>query len=373
MKQPFEYWEKQFKSESLSEFNTDREGLLWLKIKSIIRPELMNKFLEENESIQISASKQHDVFITLYDKLSQDVEPSHSLLDNFIRKISKQQVDDTNIDQLVTELYKLPNFEWGGDYQNSLDKYLVSRYVKTKDASYDKLVAKFDTEINSAVRGYVLNSWYNYWSSVLIENIFKSHQSVLPTIGLVKSVDFFINDIPFDLKVTYFPSEYLKLKRKGKGFPVELTFLKQQAKVSGIENISNYDKQYALETRMRDKNDEICQTALSTIKRQNKTIIKEAIDNPKELVKWLYENQGEMRFGAENRIFLVLVDSQNLSKSWQLKRNIDLLRPKINSYLDNFNNKKLDDMKLTFEYKDKPNPFTVYGDILFITTQSNEQ
>jgi hypothetical protein len=80
------------------------------------------------------------------------------------------------------------------------------------------------------VKGYVLNSWYNHWSSILIEHIFKSHKSVLPTVGQIKNVDFFINKIPFDLKVTYFPAEYLKQKRKERGLPVELTFLKAEAK-----------------------------------------------------------------------------------------------------------------------------------------------
>jgi hypothetical protein len=39
-----------------------------------------------------------------------------------------------------------------------------------------------------------------------------------------------------------------------------------------------------------------------------------------------------MRFGAENRLFLVLVDTGNFTDSWKLKRNIDLLRPSINNY-----------------------------------------
>jgi hypothetical protein len=127
----------------------------------------------------------------------------------------------------------LKNFDWGGDYQNSLDKYLVSRYVK-REHSYDVLISKFDTEINTAVRGYVLNSWYNHWSSILIEHIFKSHPAVLPTVGQIKSVDFFVHNIPFDLKVTYLPVEFIKEKRKEKGLPVELTFLKNQAVAANI-------------------------------------------------------------------------------------------------------------------------------------------
>lgn len=73
--------------------------------------------------------------------------------------------------QLVSELDTLKNFDWGGDYQNSLDKYLVSRYLKVHK-SFDTLISKLETEIKIAVQGYVLNSWYNHWSRILIEHIF---------------------------------------------------------------------------------------------------------------------------------------------------------------------------------------------------------
>nr|WP_305069698.1 hypothetical protein [Flavobacterium covae] len=76
-----------------------------------------------------------------------------------------------------------------------MDKYLIKRYVKIQNPSYENLLSKFETEINAAVQGYVLNSWYNHWSSILIEHIFKSHTEVLPTVGQIKSVDFFINHI----------------------------------------------------------------------------------------------------------------------------------------------------------------------------------
>ena len=54
------------------------------------------------------------------------------------------------------------------------------------------------------------------------------------TVGQIKSVDFFINNVPFDLKVTYLPAEYIKDKRKEKGYPVELTFLKKKTEEAKI-------------------------------------------------------------------------------------------------------------------------------------------
>ncbi|MDR2410812.1 MAG: hypothetical protein LBE13_22245, partial [Bacteroidales bacterium] len=233
----FDYWDHLHRNEHLEEFSNDRCGLLWLKIKSIIRVELVKGFLEFS-GCEINTKKQSDNFRSLFELLSEDLNKAHSLLDKYIRNISQLQIKSVNIQQLVSELYKLRDFKWGGDYQNSLDKYLVNRYVKVPNPSFDFLMSKFETEINPAVQGYVLNSWYNYWSSVLIENIFKSHPAVLPTVGQIKNVDFFINDIPFDLKGTYLPAGYIKQKRKEKGYTVELTFLKQKAKEAGID----YDK-----------------------------------------------------------------------------------------------------------------------------------
>ena len=232
------------------------------------------------------------------------------------------------------------------------------------------LQTKFDTEISSAVRGYVLNSWYNHWSSILIEDIFKSHPSVLPTVGQVKSVDFLINDIPFDLKVTYLPNEYIRQKRKENGLQNELSFLKQNAQIANI----NYDKNakeadiiYEITEKMKDKSDEFCDRVLATLKNQKLKILNDAKSNPKLLATWLYENQGEMRFGAENRLFIVLVDLDDFNNSWKLKRNIELLTPKINLFLEYFQNRSLDELKIEFSYKGREHSYVCYSDIIFIT------
>ena len=250
----FKYWKKQHDSEQLDEFNSNPSGLLWLKVKSILRKELIAEFIKETllSLKETALSKQ---FIEIYGLLDQNTLQSHQVLDNFIRQINSKQASALDTQQLVSELYKLKNFDWGGDYQNSLDKYLVSRYVKVHK-SYDTLISKFESEINIAVQGYVLNSWYNHWTSILIEHIFKSHSTVLPTVGQIKSVDFFINDIPFDLKVTYLPTEYIKEKRKEKGYPVELTFLKkkaEEAKVVFDKKAKDSDIYYEIVEKMKDK------------------------------------------------------------------------------------------------------------------------
>lgn len=363
----FNYWKKLHESEKLEEFSKNRTGLLWLKTKSIIRKELIAEFIKTNK-ISLKETAIAKQFVELFNLLCKDIEKSNIILDEFIKIENDKQVKSINTTQLVSELYKLKNFDWGGDYQNSLDKYLVSRYVKVHK-SFETLISKFETEINVAVQGYVLNSWYNHWSSILIEHIFKSHPEVLPTVGQIKSVDFFINDIPFDLKVTYLPAEYIKTKRKEKGFPVELTFLKKkadEAKITFDRKAKPSDIFYEIIEKMNDRNDKFCLNVLKTIKNEKLEILKEAQENPKILATWLYENQGEMRFGSENRLFLVLVDTDDFTNSWKLKRNLDLLKPTILNYLETFSNKKLDDLKVSFEFKGKSQTYIALTDIIFV-------
>ncbi len=367
MSKSFRTWKKQHDSKDLQPFSYDKEGLLWLKIKSIVRKEIISEFLTTT-GITLSSTTLTKQFEELYNLLSNDVEGSHEIINHYILKKNIEIIGNLDQEQLVSELYKLKVFEWGGDYQNSLDKYLVSRYVKAI-SSYDLLLTKFDTEINRAVQGYVLNSWYNHWSSILIEHLFKSHSSVLPTVGQIKSVDFFINDVPFDLKVTYFPTEYLKQKRKEKGFPVELTFLKSKARELGIPfNSDNSPSNiyYEITEKLKDRGDKKSLNVLKEIKESNLLIVKETIESPKILAKWLYENQGEMRFGSENRLFLVLIDINDFSSSWKLKRNIDLLRPSIYSFLDEFCNKDIQDLKIEFTYPGRPQIFNTLADVIFI-------
>ena len=364
----FNYWDKLHKNEELEEFSYDSNGLLWLKTKSIIRKELIVEFLKIN-NITLKETALVKQFVELYGILSTDVINSNLILDDFITLENTRQVGDLDTTQLVSELYKLRNFDWGGDYQNSLDKYLVSRYVKVQNPSYDNLLSKFETEISVAVQGYVLNSWYNHWSSILIEHIFKSHPEVLPTVGQIKSVDFFINDVPFDLKVTYLPVEYIKTKRKEMGLPVELTFLKKKASEAKIifdKSAKPADIFYEIVEKMKDRNDAFCLDVLKTLKDEKLEILKEVQGNPKILANWLYENQGEMRFGSENRLFLVLVDTDDFTNSWKLKRNIELLKPTILNYLDNFKTKKMEDLKIKFEFKGKTKTFTALTDIIFV-------
>jgi len=77
---------------------------------------------------------------------------------------------------------------------------------------------------------------------------------------------------------------------------------------------------------------------------------------------WLYSNQGEMRFGAENRIFVILVDSSDMNNSWKMKRAFNLIEPKIQQYLDNFSESSLKEINFSF----KKNQYKSLADAIFI-------
>ena len=64
---------------------------------------------------------------------------------------------------------------------------------------------------------------------------------------------------------------------------------------------------YEIVEKMKDRNDDFCNDVLATLKNEKLEILKEVQDKPKVLATWLYENQGEMRFGSENVCFLCLL------------------------------------------------------------------
>lgn len=362
----FDYWERKFAKQELIEFSSDKEAILWLKLKSISKKEPMNRFIEFSQT-EVSAKKIKQRWRELYEAMVADLESSQMRLDDYAQKETSLFLEGLDVESLSDELYKVQYFKWGGDQTNSLDKYLVSHYVKSIN-SYDALQSKVQ-EIGEAAYGYVLSSWYNHWSSILIESVFKSHSCVISTVGQVKGVDFFINGIPFDLKVTHLPKGFISDVMRRKGYPKELSYLKKEAKCFGLsfdQNASEDTLQYQIWNKLKDLNTPESNVVINKVKvlERRQEVLEYALDNPTELSRWLYENQGDMRFGAENRIYLILIDNQNWENSWSLKRNIRLLRPSITSYLDGFSEKELIDMQLDFTYNSRS--YTTHADILFI-------
>ena len=134
----FDYWKKQHDSEELKEFNSDRLGTLWLKVKSIVRREYINQFCQDND-IELKSTRLNSQFNELYNILFKNVDESHEILNDFISSQNKSQLYKLDTDNLVQELYKVETFKWGADNQNDLGKYLVKKYIKD-NTSYDYLI-----------------------------------------------------------------------------------------------------------------------------------------------------------------------------------------------------------------------------------------
>ena len=77
----------------------------------------------------------------------------------------------------------------------------------------------------------------------------------------------------------------------------------------------------------------------------------------------MYENQDSQRFGADNRLFVVLLDKNNPEESWKLKRNFPLVFKKIDNFFDRETVSKNDEIIFTFGRK----TYTAVSKILIIT------
>jgi hypothetical protein len=362
----FNHFKQLYQDNKFDVLLREEDSIYWLKLRSITRKELLVEFCTLAK-IDCSDVKGTALFEHIY-----DAKPSETLLDKFIAQkfLSERSERKANETKLVSELYKMKVFDWGGLYQNNLEKTIVDNYIK-KIRSFDLLNEKIENEIHDSMRGYVQCSWYNHWTSILIEDIFKDHKKVIPTVGLIKKVDFFIGDIPFDLKVTYFPEGFMLASRKAKGLPTELQVLKRFVKTIGIKyNREQKDKALFAEllARIEESQKPEAKKFIVEFKKTRWSMIQEVIKEPKNLIKWLYEEQGERRFDAANRLFLVLIDKSNLEDSWKMKRNLDLLKDTINNYLDRFNGKEVEKLKTEFDWMDGKR-YTALSDMIFVVKE----
>lgn len=227
--------------------------------------------------------------------------PNEELIEKFIKEKYQEKVANRRAiisdEELKKELTKVQTFNWGV-IQGQLDQKIQKEYVR-KIVRYEDLINSVRANLYPDITNYVICTWFNHWTTVLIEEHIALHPKVVPTLKAKKGIDIFFCGQPFDLKVTYLPNNY---------------------------NVND------------------------------------AIINPLNLAKWLYEHQGQERFGADNRLFVILLDKDFPERSWELKRNFDLIFQRI----DNFFSKETISEKdeITFTYKRKV--YTVVTKVLLI-------
>jgi hypothetical protein len=116
----------------------------------------------------------------------------------------------------------------------------------------------------------------------------------------------------------------------------ELTLLKQQARENGLpinDSLANSALVQDLWLKVSDHPSEACKNLIVALVAFRNKLVTQIEQNPNELIRWLYEHQGERRFDASNRLYLVLVDQKNYFESWKLKRAKALMKAKIEGYL----------------------------------------
>ena len=321
-----------FKNDHIRELSLDYEGRRFLKLRSLSRNTLMDRLIRDHQ-LTIPDISGQKLFQFLYESPLNEQQ-----IEQTIRNIyeEERQARRASESQLVSELYRVASFDWGGLHQNSLEKTIVNNYVK-RIKSYDELCENIDNKLYPSMKAYILCSWYNHWTSILIEDIFKDHPNVLPAVGLIKKVDFFIQNVPYDLKVTYLPEGFIKAYRKKQNLRPELTLLKQFCREQKLYFSQDLPEARLLEdlwSKVGDHPSEAAKELITQLKNVRLQILQSVRDNPEMLIRWLYENQGVRRFDASNRLFLVLVDENDFFGSWKLKRAKPLLDQEIKRHLD---------------------------------------
>jgi hypothetical protein len=351
-----------FKQNEFPSIEKDPQGYRFLLLRSMSRNDLMEKLMKDN-NIVFSSKKE-------YLKLLFDSHISEQEIINFINENyqSERKIRRQDEPVLIDQLQRLQTFNWGGSYQNGLEKNIVDNYVK-KIKNFDELNRKIDSSILDSVRGYTLCSWYNHWTSIIIEDLLKDQSSVLPAIGLVTKIDFFINRIPFDLKVTYFPEELMATELKDSGFGNEITQLKRQCRKLNLlipEDLGAKSLCVHLYNKLKENSSEEAKNFIIKLNSAKRKIINKYKADPSKLKIWFYEHQGEKRFDASNRFFLVLIDEDNTHESWKLKRKVEFLRQNVDKYFSTNNVKNLKSLITPFSWIDG-RQYEPYSDILFLS------
>ncbi|MGO8678808.1 MAG: hypothetical protein ACLQVX_23430 [Limisphaerales bacterium] len=159
---------KLFKDNKLTQLSEDPGGKRYLKLRSLNRPENLKRlFLAAGIGKPDVGSR--DLF-----KSAFEANIPVRTVETFIREVyrgerAERQGRETDI---LNQLYRVQEFSWGGLHQNSLEKTIVDNYVK-KITDYETLCASIENDLLKSMRGYVICSWFNHWTSIIIEDIFK--------------------------------------------------------------------------------------------------------------------------------------------------------------------------------------------------------
>ncbi len=185
----------------------------------------------------------------------------------------------TTVSLIRRELQKLKDMPpWGraqGDRWDKLSNFVYR--VKTlqgvqRQARAMAQAQKLDV---AAFEAYTVRRWFNHHSHDEILRIFQAHPTVTPEADRKhRTIDFYLRDIPFDLKISRFPQAY----------PESLAYAHQQ---------------------------------------------------PEHLAYWLYDNQSKQgRYHTGHRLFLILHNVTLPSLTWRRRCEFEALEAVIGDFLE---------------------------------------
>ena len=125
MANKFNYFKQLYQDNKFDVLLKEKSAIYWLKLRSISRKALMVEFckLAKIDCVDIKGPK---LFEHIYKQ-----QPSEKLLTKFIEEKyqeerTKRKAGET---KLISELYKLQVFDWGGLYQNNFERTIINNYV----------------------------------------------------------------------------------------------------------------------------------------------------------------------------------------------------------------------------------------------------
>jgi hypothetical protein len=165
------------------------------------------------------------------------------------------------------------------------------------------------------------------------------------------------------------PEGYLKEKRQASGLRPELTLLKRASRNHGLPISASLADAALLQdlwAKVSDHPSAECKQLIAELMNFRDALVTAIEQDPMELIRWLFENQGDRRFDASNRLFLVLVDQRNYFDSWKLKRAKPLMEKKIRAYLDGCGNNPGRQVDFTWEGE----AYSTISDVLVVRHSS---
>lgn len=113
--------------------------------------------------------------------------------------------DPKEIQEQLKELKTLPLFSKSFNPTNSINRAI---FDKVQNAHSVEELNTVVAEVAKIAADTMYKMYFETQTTRIIEDIFNSHKKVTPTLIDEKGVDFFIDRVPLDLKITHIPSGF---------------------------------------------------------------------------------------------------------------------------------------------------------------------